>query len=272
MDSETLKKVQSVFLEITLEVTRVCEENNIPYSLCCGTFLGAVRHQGFIPWDDDVDLCMLREDYERFRRIAPQKLDSRYCFQDWHTEENYPHPFGKVRKKGTHYVESKGCPLKEDGFYVDIFPVDNAPQDLKARKALARRQLHLYRLKLMKSGCTVWKEEDRTILKKRLGYIPYQIAACFFSQKKLNALFDRTIEVPAGDTVYEQTATPVIYYFPDALCRSRKTYDFCGHALSGYTDADTYLRILYGDYMQLPPEDQRENRHQIRVLDFGRDA
>ena len=269
MNQEQLQKVQKEFLEIALEVKRVCDENHIRYFLCCGTFLGAVRHQGFIPWDDDMDLSMLREDYEKFRKIAPEKLRPEYCFQDWHTEPGYPHPFGKVRKRGTRYVESKGCPLREDGFYVDIFPIDFAPDDPAQRKRLAWKQLQLYRLKLMKSGCKPWMEGEQVIVKKRIGYLLYQLLALFTTQEHLIRKYDRISQVPSGSQVYEETATPVMYYFPRSLFDRQKEYSFVGVPMTGCEDADTYLKILYGDYMKLPPVEERENRHQIRILDFG---
>ena len=107
MEKDLLRKVQLTQLEIAKEIHRVCEENDIRYFLSDGTFLGAVRHQGFIPWDDDMDIGMLREDYEKFCRIAPQKLGEKYVFQNWYTDPNYGLPFGKVMKRGTVYQESK---------------------------------------------------------------------------------------------------------------------------------------------------------------------
>ena len=107
MERELLRKVQLTQLEIAKEIRRVCEENDIPYFLTCGTLLGAVRHQGFIPWDDDMDVGMLRENYEKFCRIAPEKLKPEYCWQSWYTDPNYALPFGKVRKRGTLYLEAK---------------------------------------------------------------------------------------------------------------------------------------------------------------------
>ena len=89
MERELLRKVQLTQLEIAKEIRRVCEENDIPYFLTCGTLLGAVRHQGFIPWDDDMDVGMLRENYEKFCRIAPEKLKPEYCWQTWYTDPNY---------------------------------------------------------------------------------------------------------------------------------------------------------------------------------------
>lgn len=104
MERDVLRRVQLIELEIAKEVKRVCDENGIRYFLYRGTFLGAVRHKGFIPWDDDMDIGMLRSDYEKFCRIAPQKLDKAYCFQNWHTDQNYALPFGKVRKRNTVFV------------------------------------------------------------------------------------------------------------------------------------------------------------------------
>ena len=124
MEREVLLKVQPILLDMVKEISRVCEENGIRYFLYRGTFLGAVRHRGFIPWDDDMDVAMPRKDYEKFCRIAPEKLGNQYCFQNWHTDDAYAHPFGKVRKRGTVYVEAKCHRLPENGFYVDIYPLD----------------------------------------------------------------------------------------------------------------------------------------------------
>ena len=269
MEREVLQKVQPILLEIALEIQRVCEENGIRYMMYRGTFLGAVRHQGFIPWDDDMDFAMLREDYEKFRRIAPRALGEKFCFQDWHTDPGYAHPFGKVRKRGTLYVEAKCRPLAENGFYVDIYPLDFAPEDPDRRRKLARQQLHLYRVKLMKSHYTPWREDTRIIWKKRIGYLLYQGISLFVSQKKLIETYERLSQAPESGTVYEQSALPRSYYFDRSLCEKLANYDFCGHAFPGPADYDTFLSRLYGDYMQLPPENQRENRHQIIRMDFG---
>ena len=107
MDSETLRKVQLVQLEIAKEISRVCDENGIKYFLTGGTLLGAVRHGGFIPWDDDLDIGMFRQDYEKFLEIAPVSLREQYKIIDWNSDQSYPHPMGKVIKKGTLYKESK---------------------------------------------------------------------------------------------------------------------------------------------------------------------
>ena len=117
---------QKVMLEILCEIHRICVENNIKYWLFAGTLLGAVRHKGFIPWDDDCDVGMLREDYERFLQIAPQKLPDSMLLQSPGCSKDYRLLFSKIRKKGTLLIET-GETGKEDydhGVFVDIFPFD----------------------------------------------------------------------------------------------------------------------------------------------------
>lgn len=270
MERELLRKVQLIQLELAKEVKRVCEENGIRYFLYRGTFLGAVRHKGFIPWDDDMDIAMLREDYDKFRRIVPEKMDPKYCFQDWHTDPGYALPFGKIRKRGTVYVEAKSAVLEENGLYIDIYPLDYAPEDPKERRLLAKKLLHLYRIKLMKSHYTPWMEVDKIVWYKRIGYLAYQTASLFVSQKKLIDTYEKLVRaVPATDTLYEQSSTPTTYYYDKAMYEGAASYAYEDTEFAANADYDTVLSNLYGDYMQWPPEDKRENRHQIIKIDLG---
>lgn len=270
MEQEVLKKVQPILLDMVKEIKRVCDENGIRYFLYRGTFLGAVRHKGFIPWDDDMDIGMLRADYEKFCRIAPEKLSPDYCFQNWYTDADYAHPFGKVRKRNTVYIEAKCRPLPENGFYIDIYPLDFAPEDPGQRGILAKKLLHLYRLKLMKSRYTPWMEGNTILWKKRIGYLLYQTAALFISQRKLIEIYEDLIaSVPQSNVLYEQSALPKAYYFDRSWCEELAEYPFEDDVFQGPAQYDAFLSSLYGDYMTLPPEDKRENRHQIIKIDFG---
>ena len=270
MDRDTLHKVQKIQLEMAKDIKRVCEENDIPYFLYRGTFLGAVRHKGVIPWDDDMDFGMLRKDYEKFCAIANEKLGDEYCFQNWHTDENYALPFGKVRKRGTVFVESKCARLPENGIYIDIYPLDFAPEDPQERKLLTKKLLHLFRIKLMKCRYTPWMEEETVIWKKRIGYLLYQFAALFVSQKALTEKYETLVKaVPEGDILYEQSALPIAYYFEKSWCSELEQYPYEDTTFSGPKNYDAFLSSLYGNYMELPPADKRENRHQIKELDLG---
>lgn len=270
MEREVLLKVQPILLDMVKEISRVCEENGIRYFLYRGTFLGAVRHQGFIPWDDDMDVAMPRADYERFCRIAPEKLGKNYCFQNWHTDRDYAHPFGKVRRRGTVYVEAKCRRLAENGFYVDIYPLDFGPEETDSQQKLNRKLLHLYRVKLMKCRYTPWKEGEKTIWKKRIGYLLYQTAALFVSQEALVRAYEKIVfSQPETGVYYEQSALPKVPFFDRAWCDRVEQYPFEDTVFPGPGNSDAFLSSLYGNYMELPPEDKRENRHQIMELDFG---
>lgn len=106
--AEELKELQKVLLDILKEVKRVCDENNIDYFIIAGTALGAVRHKGFIPWDDDIDIGMTRDNYEKFIKIANTKLSEEFFLQTMETEEETPFYFAKVRKNKTKFI----CPRK----------------------------------------------------------------------------------------------------------------------------------------------------------------
>lgn len=99
MDNEILRKVQLAQLDMAKEVKRICNKYNINYFMDSGTLLGAVRHRGFIPWDDDLDFGMLREDYEKFLKIATTELDSKFFLQTWKNDDGFPYGFSKIRKK-----------------------------------------------------------------------------------------------------------------------------------------------------------------------------
>ena len=125
------KKLQTAILMIAKEIVRLCDENNIPYFINGGTQLGAVRHKGFIPWDDDFDIGMRRADYEKFLKVCEEQLDhNKYFLQTEDTEKNYDFYFAKIQLKVTSIIEdfSKNVQI-EHGIFVDIFPYDNIPDN-----------------------------------------------------------------------------------------------------------------------------------------------
>lgn len=272
MDKETLRRVQLTQLKIAEEIKRVCDENHIQYFLDSGTLLGAVRHDGFIPWDDDMDIGMTRDNYEKFRKIAPQKLDPAFAWQDWHNDSDYPLPFGKVRLRNTVYVEGKAKKLKENGFYVDVFPYDNAPENPADRRKLADRLTSIERKLLMKSGYQPWYEDGKINMKKRAAYSFYQIAVAFKSHKSLVHDYEEVVKsVPyTGEYTYEQDGTKHLYLFKEEWIKDVIDKDFEGITFSIPKHYKKWLRSVYGDYMKLPPKDQRENRHMIVEIDFGK--
>lgn len=273
MDRETLRKVQLTQLEMAKELKRVCEENGIKYFLDSGTLLGAVRHKGFIPWDDDMDFGMLRDDYERFVRIAPEKIGKEYFLQTWDSDEKFAYPFAKLRKLGTTYVEAVS---QETGahneLYIDILPYDELTTVKVEKKKIQRSVWWHCNALFMQTGLTPWKRH-KSIIKKilvHIKYIPYRIFAFMHDRETLKREYKETM------TKYNGTGTGFYFEQFGAVCgkhpvpahcfASMTELEFEGELFPAPGDSHCYLESVYGDYMKLPPKDQRENRHQIIEL------
>ncbi len=272
MDQETLRQVQLVQLEILKEVKRVCDQAQIHYWLDSGTFLGAVRHGGFIPWDDDLDIGMLREDYERFLRICKDTLSEQYVLQDWNQTPGYPYAFAKVRKKGTVYRELKDESFSENGIFIDIFPYDKYPLDVSKQKRQRIMVDAFKRAVLVKQGYKAWKASGKTNWRRWVAFLPMRVLAilplerlkCIYlkNQKKYNTLQEGYAYFPSGVSQYGRWVIAKEYlenldeiFFEDALfpCPSQ---------------ADQYLTSAYGDYHKLPPVEQRSVGHSIIEVKF----
>ena len=135
LSPEQLREVQLTELEMLTEVHRICQKREIPYVIIAGTLLGAVRHGGFIPWDDDVDVALLRKDYERFRRACEEELDTeRFVFQDDRNTPGYRWGYGKLRRKNTLFLREhqENMPYFQ-GIFLDVFPLDEVPRNYLRR-------------------------------------------------------------------------------------------------------------------------------------------
>lgn len=273
MDNETLRKVQLVQLEIAKEIKRVCEENNITCWMEGGTLLGAVRHGGFIPWDDDLDLGMHREDYEKFLRIAPDALNEKYELVDWKTVRDYPNFFCKVMKKGTVYVEEMMSGSSKCGIWVDIFPYDNCPNEASARKRQIAQLTVLRAMIRAKTHWNSWYVRGKFVLKKWLVNLPFQIMAAFFTKEQLVYAYEQCT------TQYNKTSCSNVFYhdpvfggkwvMPKKIFAEFIQLPFEDDTLTSPVGYDTYLTRGYGDYMTPPPEDKRGNQHGIVKVEFG---
>ena len=271
MDDKTLRKVQLTQLEIAKEFKRICDEHNLKYMMEGGTLLGAVRHKGFIPWDDDMDFSMPREDYERFFAIMKTSENKKYEVVDWRDDNKYPHPFGKLIKKVTVYQEEK---LGESfGIYIDIFPWDNVPEDKAVQKKNCFKMMSYRAIVRAKCGCKTYRAGGKFIFKKWLKNFPFIILSVFGTKKKFVESYEKMA------VQYNKTQTPQI-----ALQCETEVYAWNADknlldewVLLSFEDTefiaparyDEYLTRSYGDYMTPPPEAERGNQHLIVKLDFG---
>lgn len=273
MDKETLRKAQLTMLEIGKEIKRVCDENNISYFLDSGTLLGAVRHEGFVPWDDDMDIGMLRTDYDRFLAVAPEKLNSQYELVTWENDEYYGHAFAKVQKKGTVWLENMTSPSKaKHGIYVDVFPYDSYPDDVGSQRKL-KFELSYYKTMIRaKSHYCTWKENNGTNIKKYLLYIPFRIMCRFYSRKKLIGKYNGTVEkyrCENTEYMYAHCASTIgNWLIPAYIFDNFTEHDFEDDVFSVPSKSHDYLVSAYGDYMTPLPPEKRYDQHQIIEYKF----
>lgn len=266
MDVKNLRKIQLKQLYIAKTIDRICKKYNINYFLNAGSLLGAVRHNGFIPWDDDLDIGMLRKDYNKFLEVLNQELDEDFFIQTWDYDENYPFPFLKIRLNGTKYIEynSRNVDIHK-GIYVDIFPYDNLSNNKFSRFIQRYSSKIIIHLLLNKSGYE-YSNKKIFFLIKCLS----KIFSKEFLRNKLYSIMNK----------YNDKITEKVVTFGGANSFEKETimYDWVSDkVLLPFEDTflyapkewDKFLKHFYGDYMTPPPENQRYNRHNIIYFDLN---
>ena len=257
-----LRRLQLVELELLVELDRVCRKHGIRYLMDGGTMIGAVRHKGFIPWDDDIDVAMLREDYEKFKTVT-WDLNPELCFfQDHTTDANYRWGYGKLRKKGTSFVRKGQEHIKcQDGVFIDIFPFDDIPANRIAQKL---QDMYLFCLRKI-----LWSEVGKVtcigIMRTWywiLSKIPHKwvfarIDAISKKSRNESPCKVRILMFPAFSKNRE-------YGLDKRVLLEAQDFEFEGRMFLGYKNFDARLSAEYGDYMKLPPKGE-----QVPHLEFS---
>lgn len=254
LSDKELRNLQAVLLEMLLEIDRVCKKNGINYNLFMGTMLGAVRHGGFIPWDDDLDVAMLRSEYERFREACRRDLDqSRFFYQDHTTDPHYRWGYARIRRKDTEFVRLGQEHMKmRTGIFLDIFPMDSTP-DFAPLRALhcfycfVLRKL-LYAEAGRKSGGTAALRAWYTLLNVAPHmWVFRRLEKLSRTRKKTDLVRILAFPLPRG-----RTFGYLWKWFEDL-----EDIKFEGYMFPSIKDYDGFLKFNYGDYMQLPPPEER---------------
>lgn len=263
LTQEELRQVQLTQLDLICEVDRICKKMNIQYNMVGGTMLGAIRHKGYIPWDDDADIGFLREEYEKFRQACKTELDhEKYYFQDCRDTEGYRWGYGKLRRKGTEFIrlQQEFMPYGQ-GIAIDLMPFDNVP-DSAIGKRVHKLQCFMYR-KIFWSA--VGRKTDPNPV-KRFGYnLLYQIP-----EKRLSKSYQRFIECCGKRETKEVRIltfpTPKkIFGYDRRWYTELEEYEFEGKKFPGAVDYSGYLSVKYKNFMELPPMDKRKT-HPISKL------
>jgi len=268
MDEKTLKKLQSVETEMLKVVADFCKKHNIKYSLYAGTLLGAVRHGGFIPWDDDIDVFMERNEYDRFLELWEKENIEGYYLEGTNRYDYFGLNHSKIRKNGTKLASFKE--MEKDchhGIWIDIFPFDKIPTDKKLRKKF------IFKAKLRMVYTRGYPFTKGGLLLKLISRI--LLIPSKKTQLKLRNKYEKQIIHKYKDLTegYEYMSLAAAEnfgtYYPAQVIENLATINFDGQEFSCVQDYDKMLTIQYGDYMKLPPEEQRICKHNPEVLDFG---
>lgn len=257
ISDEELQRIHEIQKEMIREIDRICRKNHIHYNMVGGTMLGAIRHGGYIPWDDDVDIGFLRNEYEKFRKVCKEDLDhSRFYIQDCRDTNGYRWGYGKFRRKDSEFIRlNQEYMPYEQGLFIDLMPFDNIPDGWVARRIHFAMCFLFRKFFWSEVGSRTEKNKGIRLLYSIMRLVPH---------KTLIKLFEGFIE--RGKRL-GKTELVRILTFPTpkgVFGYERKWYtDLTGYkfdelTLPGAKDYDGYLKVKYGHYMELPPVEKRK--------------
>ena len=256
----TLAQIKETELEILLVLDRICRENDLKYSMCAGTLLGAVRHQGFIPWDDDIDICMPRPDYMRLIEMnrkgsALPPYVKLCCYEDGTLES----PYMKIMDLRTYIREENYTQRDVRSLWIDVFPVDGLPDSEQETRRLYRRALLLCKLSV---AAVVHTGYGKTRLKRILKPLVVTPLSKAIGRRRIASMLVRL----AQKHPYEQSRYCGMLTWAWDGPGQRVTREementvdlmFEGHPICAMSAWDKHLHGVFGDYMQLPPMEDR---------------
>lgn len=257
-----IKKMQGVILNILKAIHKVCEEHNLKYYLIAGTMLGAVRHKGFIPWDDDADIALPREDYNLLVANAKEWLPEQYELVSYSKDTNYPYAFARIQDKNTTYILRR-CFDFVGGVPVDVFPLDGMTQSkwkrfLHYRKySFAVKMMYFSTVDPYKHG----KGLESLFVRLCRNIVPKMWA--FRLADKIQQEYSIASEALIADhdnKPYRGILDKNVYGTPTPI-------SFEGEILYGVEHPDAYLSYCYGDYMKMPKEKPLQN---FRYMDLSK--
>ena len=261
----TLNEIQQCSFVVLKKIKEICDSNNIKYWLAYGTLIGAIRHKGFIPWDDDIDIQMPRDDYERFVDYCMANKDALKPYELFHykTNKEYIYPIARFSDSRYHalYHNAKDYGL---GVFVDIYPVDEC--DANSKKLHRKRLFYMTAINL--SG---YKKIDfnfsKNIIKNLVKLIVFPILRCFNTHKlivKYDSLFKNNIFGEGNFSTYIWETR--IYYLTKDLFDETIDVMFNGELFPAPKEYDAALKRIYGNYMELPPEEDRIPHHLYSIF------
>lgn len=267
MEEKILSPVQTHVMDILHTLIDIFEKEDVHYYMLGGTMLGAIRHHGFIPWDDDVDLGVMRHDYERFLKICEEKLPPYMKLRTYRDDSYHHYYYARIVDTRYHIKRMGSIKEREEELWIDIFPLDGMPSGKvaagvhKCKLLITRLLYHIScfdKVNVQRPGRPL---VDRIIIK----FLIITHLGAFFSSWDSNKLLDRIDRLlkkyPVSDSDYVFNFMGSTHAFREIFskkCFGKDVrYQFEDMQLVGPKHYDFYLKALYGDYMKLPPEHER---------------
>ena len=266
--SNEVKLMQKIQLDILKELDRVCRLENIQYGIDGGTLLGAVRGGGFIPWDPDIDVIMLRDEYEKFYQACFKHLNTdKYFLQEERTDPDYRWGFTKIRRKNTSFVRCGQEHLKMcNGVFIDVLVMDNVPDSFFERKLY---EFFCYRCRFV-MWSEVGKHCEQNLFKREMyklaNHIPVEYV--FKRLRKVRNYWNRKNTKLVRYMTCRYTYNKKLEGIPRKYFEKYQKYKFEDFEFPGFYEYDKYLTLLYGHYMTLPPMEKRVSHMPVSELEL----
>ena len=266
---ETLRKLQLTQLEILKVVDGICKKYNIRYSLYAGTLLGAVRHKGFIPWDDDLDICMLRKDYNRFIKAWNREQPDGYLLQNKENCPTFTQSFTKIRKEHTTFLQAADLVDQYHvGIFIDVFPVDRIPKG-KLKQIVFQIRCIFYQLYIKEYIPPKGSKLEKMIACCVLNLVPKSLHEGI--RKRLFRQIVKYNKNKENPIIFTESLKTIFTPLPANLGDEFIELPFENNSFPCFKQWDIFLRAWFDDYMQLPPEKERVGIHDVQIIDFYHD-
>ena len=267
--AEQIKKVWAIEIDILLQLDKICKRHSLRYFLIFGSLLGAVRHNGYIPWDDDLDVCMPRKDYEEFIRVAQAELKMPYFLQIPETDPGYYYSFAKIRNTNTTFItEVFRYQRFNMGLLIDVFPLDVCDEREAEENYKMISRLNMENSTYMRMSHHNLSQKDKERVQNYKGGVPLdtykEIQSIASKYENQSSKKDKRIIAVFTEYSYEK----MVYDFEDVS--ETELHDFNGLRIPIPKGYDNILRTTYGDYMKLPPVKDRGIRHSEYIIDTDR--